>query len=150
MKPIFIVIKLISTYGSSSRKNAIKHIASKSTTNNEIGRETNTHQITWFFFRKQIGRKMNHLPELIFSFSSAIFHRTIRLRDEELYFYFRLTYLRPPIANPATSRCISCLALSVRNFESKPPCTIGKRFWASGLLWALIQRSSQRVVLITF
>lgn len=74
------------------------------------------------------------------------------LENNLRYYWFsikKLTwYLSPPTAKPATSRSISCLALSVRNLGSNPPWTIGKRFWVSGRLCAFIQRSNHRVVLL--
>lgn len=56
-------------------------------------------------------------------------------------------YLRPPIANPGTSLCMSCLALSVRSATFSPPWTIGKMFCVSAFWWAFRHRSNHLVVL---
>ena len=45
----------------------------------------------------------------------------------------------------ASVETTSPLAHSVLSSASRPPCTMPNKFCLSGLLWALTQRSSQRI-----
>lgn len=93
---------------SSGWKYTIKHIYSKTWTNDYINRITNSHQITWFIFRQFFSALGNSSPKIILKYNSFL----ITLSSPPA---------KPPMAYPLASLCIKSLRDYSLSSGSTPP-----------------------------